>query len=62
MKKDAAKVFFQPTYSEKDILDAYCAVVGRSKTDVLREYIRTLPDYRTQGSDKAIASSEVSNA
>jgi hypothetical protein len=39
MKKDAAKVFFQPSYAEKGILDAYCEVVGRSKTDVLREYI-----------------------
>ena len=66
MKKDAAKVFFQPSYAEKGILDAYCEVVGRSKTDVLREYIRTLPDYRSQVTEASEAtaqtSAEVSNA
>ncbi len=28
--------------SEREILDKYCKVTGRNKTDVLREFIRSL--------------------
>ncbi|WP_315863832.1 ribbon-helix-helix protein, CopG family [Geitlerinema sp. PCC 7407] len=29
---------------EKERLDRYCKTVGRSQTDVIREFIRSLPD------------------
>jgi len=29
---------------EKEKLDKYCANTGRNQTDVLREFIRSLPD------------------
>jgi hypothetical protein len=41
-------VTFQPTHKEKGKLEAYCKATRRSKTDVLRELIRSLPDYRLQ--------------
>lgn len=59
MKKDAAKIFFQPSYIEKDVLEAYCKHHQRSKSDVLREFIRTLPDYRSQVTEKENAPLEV---
>jgi hypothetical protein len=36
---------------EKKILDTYCQEVGRSYTDVLREYIRTLEQKLEIGKD-----------
>lgn len=45
-RKNQPTVIFQPTQDEKDRLDAYCDAQQRSMTAVLRDLIRTLPDYR----------------
>ncbi len=37
---------------EKQILDDYCEAVGRTRTDVLRDFIRTLKQKKLKRFDK----------
>lgn len=45
-RKNQPTIIFQPIQEERDRLEAYCKAQQRSMTEVLRELIRTLPDYR----------------
>jgi len=38
----AAKITFNLPESENQVLEEYCEQTGRNKTDVLREFIRSL--------------------
>lgn len=42
-------VRFQATEQEKEILDRYSAAIGRTKTEILREYVRSLPSVLPEG-------------
>jgi hypothetical protein len=42
MAKGRNFITFEATDDEKEILKAYCEQEGRTQTDVLRSYIRTL--------------------
>jgi hypothetical protein len=42
MGKGRNFITFEATNEEKEILRAYCEQEGRTQTDVLRTYIRTL--------------------
>lgn len=46
MVKNLKKMTFNLSSQEVEHLEAYCEYVARSKTDVLRELIRSLPDVR----------------
>ncbi|HEY9740063.1 MAG TPA: hypothetical protein V6C90_06190 [Coleofasciculaceae cyanobacterium] len=41
-RKNQPTVVFQPSQEELQLLDDYCKSSNRSRTDVLRELIRTL--------------------
>lgn len=41
-RKDAKNINFQPNDEERDILREYCKQEGRTQSDVLREFIRSL--------------------
>lgn len=45
-RKKQPFVNFQPSDEEKEILEAFCKAQDHTKTRVLRDLIRTLPDYR----------------
>jgi predicted DNA-binding protein len=42
MDKETKRLNINLPASEMEILDAYCQQTNRNKTDVLREYIRSL--------------------
>lgn len=43
-KQGLPYINFQPTQAERDKLEAYCKATSRTKTEVLRELIRSLPN------------------
>ena len=47
-KQGLPYINFQPTQAERDKLEAYCKATSRTKTEVMRELIRSLPEVPTE--------------
>lgn len=51
-RKNQPSIMFQPSEEELAILESYCKANRHSKTRVLRDLLRTLPDLRSEATQQ----------